>query len=589
MIIIRFVYKAVLAFVLIFSTNEGKSQTTLGVDLTLSSSTLTTSFCTVPVTIWFNASMTASGYTSTTGGGVPITIDYGDGTGDYTPTGDTFVGWGACISHTYTSYGTYYLTMTAVAPDGNTDTATIMIVISPLCGVINGRLYNDNNNNCIQDVGETPIAGVPVEFYSAGILVHLAFTDSNGDYSTSLPAGITYDVRYEGALLAGLIPTCPASGYQLVTPGTSGPVTADFGYYCPVSSFNLYAFGSGWGFTPGEAASLNITGGNTTCLPTNATITVTLDPHVSYIGTSGIAPSTIVGNTLTWNVVGLQQASGIFGTDFVQVLDLTTDTIVTVGDTVCFTISITPTVGDMDSSNNTQYFCMPVLASWDPNIKTVQQGNGPTGAILPGATLDYTVHFQNTGNFPASNIYVMDTLDANLDWTTFEVTGFSHPMSTFIINDNVLKFRFDNINLMDSTTNEPLSHGYVKYRVRAKWGLLNGNTIENTGHIFFDYNPAVVTNTTLNTVDLAVSVNEEGNTEGPLKIFPNPASNSITLVIPEFSTYKCHIIDATGKAVMMVNLTNKTTVINIESLPAGIYQIVVPDNMLYNSRFVKSR
>jgi uncharacterized repeat protein (TIGR01451 family) len=70
-----------------------------------------------------------------------------------------------------------------------------------------------------------------------------------------------------------------------------------------------------------------------------------------------------------------------------------------------------------------------VVNSYDPNMKEVYPVN-----VLPGYDdwFTYTIHFQNTGNAPAFNIRLRDTLDANLDINSFEVRGYSHPANISI-------------------------------------------------------------------------------------------------------------------------------------------------------------
>jgi uncharacterized repeat protein (TIGR01451 family) len=72
-------------------------------------------------------------------------------------------------------------------------------------------------------------------------------------------------------------------------------------------------------------------------------------------------------------------------------------------------VEINPTPLDGDTSNNVYDFCYKVVNSYDPNMKEVYPVN-----VLPGYDdwFTYTIHFQNTGNAPAFNIRLRDTLDA---------------------------------------------------------------------------------------------------------------------------------------------------------------------------------
>ena len=94
----------------------------------------------------------------------------------------------------------------------------------------------------------------------------------------------------------------------------------------------------------------------------------------------------------------------------------------------------------------------------------------------------------------------MDTLDSDLDLATFQVLGSSHELSTQMTVNGEVRFNFFTIMLPDSGTDEPGSHGWVTYRISPKSGLADPTQITNTSYILFDLNPAVVTNTTLNTM-----------------------------------------------------------------------------------------
>src|SRR5690606_30194219 len=173
---------------------------------------------------------------------------------------------------------------------------------------------------------------------------------------------------------------------------------------------------------------------------------------------------------------------------------------------------------------------MFVTGSYDPNIKEVS----PAGLGTPGYigtddnVLDYTIHFQNTGNDTAFTVVVVDTFDTDLYIPSFELHGASHPVD-YIIDGRTIQFIFNNILLVDSTTNEPLSHGLVSYSIEQNPGLAVGTEITNTAYIYFDYNDPIVTNTTLNTIADMNDVEEIASLLTNLLIYPNPFNDQITL------------------------------------------------------------
>jgi hypothetical protein len=66
-----------------------------------------------------------------------------------------------------------------------------------------------------------------------------------------------------------------------------------------------------------------------------------------------------------------------------------------------------------------------VLRPVDPNEKVGPVGWGEERFVAPETDLRYIVYFENLANaaVPAQEVLVTDTLDANLDWTTFRIQG----------------------------------------------------------------------------------------------------------------------------------------------------------------------
>lgn len=151
------------------------------------------------------------------------------------------------------------------------------------------------------------------------------------------------------------------------------------------------------------------------------------------------------------------------------------------------------------------------VCGYDPNDKLVNPQR-PEGYALFDEYLTYTIRFQNTGNAEAYDVVIRDTLDENLDPTTFEYISSSHEnvLTTTMEEDRYLTFDFRNIFLPDSTTNFEESQGYVSYRIKTKEGIEEFSPVENTAHIYFDFNPAIVTNTTENILVSTFDFDEDG-------------------------------------------------------------------------------
>jgi uncharacterized repeat protein (TIGR01451 family) len=154
----------------------------------------------------------------------------------------------------------------------------------------------------------------------------------------------------------------------------------------------------------------------------------------------------------------------------------------------------TPDLYSIDSSLVTT----ELTCAYDPNDKAgFPAGWSDAHYVLADNTIEYRIRFQNTGNAPATDVVVRDTIDSSLDASTFEWLGASHDMTyAYYAENRAMEFRFMGIMLPDSVNNEPLSHGWIRYRMAVVPGAQHDELVENTAHIYFDNNEAVVTNTT---------------------------------------------------------------------------------------------
>lgn len=172
-----------------------------------------------------------------------------------------------------------------------------------------------------------------------------------------------------------------------------------------------------------------------------------------------------------------------------------------IGDLFCVSADIS-IAGDTEPQNDSVYICKGVVNSWDPNEITVHQlsnGNEFDGGNVYSVAgvrefdeVQYTIYFQNTGNAPAFDVEVVDSIDVvNLDISSLKFISASHAYQANI-TDNVLKCTFENIFLPDSTHNEKASHGFVSFSVKLKPSATE--VIKNKAFIYFDNNASVVTN-----------------------------------------------------------------------------------------------
>jgi uncharacterized repeat protein (TIGR01451 family) len=144
------------------------------------------------------------------------------------------------------------------------------------------------------------------------------------------------------------------------------------------------------------------------------------------------------------------------------------------------------------------YFC-----SFDPNNKVAFPEGYAAPEFIANERITYLINFQNTGNYPAVNVLIRDTLDLDvLDLSTFEYIESSHSHFTTLSSDGVLEFFYENIYLPDSTSNEPESKGWVRFSIAPHQDLPHMTQINNEARIYFDINDPIITNTESRTIYL---------------------------------------------------------------------------------------
>ncbi len=340
-------------------------------------------------------------------------------------------------------------------------------------------------------------------------------------------------------------------------------------------------------FRPGFPSHVYLDVMNDGCVSQSGNVFLVLDSGVNYSSCS-VAPSLQNGDTIFWNIPNINYNSPIFHIDVIA-----TTSILTPGAVFDFYASVLPFQGDDDTLNN-RAFCNTIIRnSFDPNEKLVQpEGTGAFGAILNNQKMTYTVHFQNTGNAEAINISIADTLSAALDYQSLKVIGSSHPISNTYLVNNVVWFVFNNINLPDSATDMLGSNGYVVFEIAQKANLAHGTTFENTAYIYFDINPAIVTNTVVNTIDLLTTENQLQIKDKNFSLFPNPAQNTVSIDLTDFSyETSIQVYDSWGRFMLpSIQRKGKIAMLTISNLRNGIYSVILndaKDGVMRTRTFVK--
>lgn len=249
---------------------------------------------------------------------------------------------------------------------------------------------------------------------------------------------------------------------------------------------------------------------------------------------------------------------------------------VNLNDVLTNSATISAPANDINLTNNAYSNSQIVVASYDPNdITETHGGKIQYNQFSTNDYLYYTIRFQNTGTANAINIRLENTLDAQLDENSIRMVSSSHNYIMERVGNQIV-WKLDYINLVSNLQSEELSKGYVTYKIKVKPGFAIGDIIPNTASIYFDYNPAIVTNT-FNTElfeTLAINNFESSN----FVISPNPANTNVQIILQNTSETIDHILitNVLGKRIRKIdNIINNQSLIDVSDLSQGVYFIEV--------------
>lgn len=287
---------------------------------------------------------------------------------------------------------------------------------------------------------------------------------------------------------------------------------------------------------------------------------------------STISPLTHIGNKITFSVGSL--APGASGTIYVV---MKTPLSFTLGSIKCDTAIILPVSGDIAPSNNSSYECDSVVASWDPNDKTPNpKGIGAEGAISPDTKeIGYLIRFENEGNWRTYRVRVEDEIDPSFDINSMMIGDVSHAFR-LVRSGSKMIWYFDNIELTPKSVDPNKSHGYIQYTLQLKYGLALGTQLKNTAYIYFDANPAIITNTTKNTLKNADGSAAVRNlASGDLLDFDLKRNGNKLTVYSLSKMQALRIFDISGKLLLEKEMNSDTEEIENVQLSQGIFIVHV--------------
>lgn len=409
-----------------------------------------------------------------------------------------------------TKSDTTYLLQAVLTSHNGCDSVVNQPVIVYQPNTAYGLVYWDANNNGIYDFSiDAP--------YPLGAVLQSA----GGQFGSSGPDGkykVTGLNDMDSIWMTPIPGLSITPSYRLFNKNQTPWAYRNFGLYPPPPNYNLDVYTAAiTPVRPGFKNTIIIKSKNNGLSPANGVkMQLALPPFFNFESAS-VTPN-ITGDTLTWNVGTIAA-----GQQISLSIAISCD-IVPIGTPfhLVATSMGVPAADDIYPGDNEFTRNGTVVGSFDPNDKQVSPAYITPDMLNSGEALEYTIRFQNTGNYPADFIRIIDTLGPGLDPGSFRFLGSSHPCTWKLSGKGVVEFFFKDINLPDSVSNEPGSHGFVSFNVRMQPTMGLGDVAENFADIYFDFNEPVRTNTASTSVAYFSPDNPPAGAN--MSARPNPAS-----------------------------------------------------------------
>lgn len=436
--------------------------------------------------------------------------------------------------------------------------------LSVPCGTVSGTNFLDNDQDCQPDAGEVRM---PYQVLNIQPGDEWMLTSGTGDFTFALPNG-SYTLAH---MNPGTVPLCPVQQPVPFTVNDNATVIilAD----SSTLPLDLVAFGTATAARPGFNTNQYITVRNLSAkLSGDVQVVLIHDVALTFLNATP-APTSIAGNTITWDLPALTA----FAEQMIT-LEFNVPAATTLGITVTSFVSVACAEADNDPTNNGTTIERVVTGSYDPNDKTARTSSGWSNDLFfldQDTWIDYTIRFQNTGTDTAFTVVITDTLAAELDMASFQQGTASHPFEVAFKPGRVIEWTFPNILLPDSNVNEPRSHGLVQFRIRPEQQLMQYTTIENSANIYFDFNPPIITEPCVLVTEISVGMDDGHLQHGSLTAIPDPAQGTLHLIAPGKTLIHASLRDMNGRIVLHRGLRSDAGILNVSTLAPGTYVVEV--------------
>lgn len=424
--------------------------------------------------------------------------------------------------------------------------------------LVQGKIYEDANQNCVFDIGDKLLPNILVyDNLNKGY----TSTDNNGNYALVLDKNTQVSVQIypDSKHISG----CKNLNFNVQTPGNDSIIKLDYpmdlmpGMPIQIEISSASGYKARHGFQS-----------NYKLICKAAKMHYPLQLKLRY--TKGLAEfrsslekSESNDSTVSWIINADTMISFQFRVD---------PTAFQTGDQLNFKATAISKTQPLNRSQCT--LMQEIVSALDPNSKNSHKAQ----ITKADNRLDYHIQFQNLGNDSAVNIHVVDTIADFTPLQYIQITDYSHKNNyqvAYKVRDHALVWSFNNIMLAPkSIAGDTGSSGYILFTSGLQKGLKTGTKINNQAFIYFDYQKPVATNIATTTV---IENTVPGSVDGfQLHVYPNPLQDGyLQINSAPFYMYNLTIFAMNGSIIFEKNMAEGAfeTLIKLPPMANGCYTV----------------
>jgi len=438
--------------------------------------------------------------------------------------------------------------------------------------LVSGNVFLDRNDNGLQESEEQGLKNIHVSLIDPESIYpyYGTMTEDQGIYKLgmNLDSEDTLKCNFTSRYLQHIHPE-----QYLITGGSED---YHFGIVLEPDKTDLSLRGNSGRYRPGFDTNIHLTYNNEGSTEPESYLRFHMDSVLEFIHATP-PPTSIDGDTMLWLLGQLPIASS----GSIKIVVHVPSTVLP--ETVIWSSAhVSPSGNEETPGDNNTILSSLAFGSFDPNDKLIDPPKGLTiQDVKDNKDVFYTIRFQNTGNYPADRVKILDPIDTTIILNSVRIVSSSHEItSTRVLpsNDRMLEIIYNNIFLPDSASDYTGSQGYVTFAAQRHAETRLTVPTKNQALIYFDFNAPIFTNITswYPQPDIISSVEDYTFSSTLLTLKPNPANHFVTITTEENiqGAVRIHVIASDGKNVLEEKMFSAGEVqLDISRLIPGLYTL----------------